>query len=294
MTEDPGLARQMWHQLEPINALFWYSKEMFDEAGALGYAPDDRWSSYFAWRAAPLGPVGATQVASAFHSFSPRTVAAHFPAAWAVASPERVLEARTRIVDRMYRALLGEDGLADPGLAEAADLLRAAVDAADFAGRPLAAANAGLLWPDEPHLVLWQASTILREHRGDGHIAALLTAGLDPVESLVSFAAAGAAPVETFASRGWTDEEWNAGRDRLVARGLLAADGTVTEGGRELRDSIERITDDLAYSPWRALGAGKAARLSELTMPLLVAVLKTGLLPGSNTLGIGKIQAPPR
>ncbi len=108
MTKNPGLARQMWHQLEPVHALFWYSPEVFAEAAALGYDVDTRWPSYFAWRAAPLGTAGVERVSSAFYSFSPRTVAEHIPAAWTVAPPERVLEARMRAVDRMYRTLLGD------------------------------------------------------------------------------------------------------------------------------------------------------------------------------------------
>ncbi|WUH98994.1 hypothetical protein OHR68_36690 [Spirillospora sp. NBC_00431] len=294
MTDDPGLARQMWHQLEAVHALFWYSPEVFAEAEALGYRVDDRWPSYFAWRAAPLGPAGPMPVSSAFYSFSPRMVAEHVPAAWTIAAPDRVLEARVRAVDRMYRTLLGDDGVRAPGLAEAADLARTAAEAASTAGRPLAAANAGLPWPDEPHLALWHAIGILREQRGDGHIAALLAAGLDPVEALVSFAAVGAAPVETFASRGWTGAEWAGARDRLASRGLVHPDGTATDRGRELRDSVERTTDDLAYGPWRTLGAEKSGRLAELTTPILVKVLETGLMPAQNTLGIGKIPAPPR
>ncbi|NDU75562.1 hypothetical protein GWI34_23490 [Actinomadura sp. DSM 109109] len=293
MAEDPGFARQMWHQLEPLHALFWYSPEVFAEARALGYDVETRWPSYFAWRAAPLGAASAEAVSAAFYSFSPRAVAEHVPAAWAVAPPARVLEARMRAVDRMYRTLLG-DGIGDPDVAEAAELARAAAEAASTAGRPLAAANAGLPWPDEPHLVLWHAIGVLREQRGDGHVAALLTRGLDPVEALVSFAAVGAAPEETFASRGWTGAEWAEARDRLAARGLVDAGGAATAPGRELRDDVERTTDDLAYAPWRALGTAKAERLAQLTMPILVKVLETGLMPAQNTLGIGKIQAPSR
>ncbi|MEO3825715.1 hypothetical protein [Actinomadura sp. B10D3] len=293
MTDDPGLARQMWHQLEAVHALFWYSPEVFAEAERLGYDTRTRWPSYFAWRAAPLGAAGPELVSAAFYSFSPRMVAEHVPAAWAVAPPERVLDARLRAVDAMYRALLG-DGIADPDLAEAAELARAAAEAASTAGRPIAAANADLPWPDEPHLVLWHAVGILREQRGDGHVAALLAHGLDPAEALVSFAAIGAAPVETFASRGWTDAEWSAARDRLASRGLVDTEGTATAAGRELRDSVERLTDDLAYEPWRALGAAKADRLAQLTMPILVKVLETGLMPAQNTLGIGKVPAPQR
>ncbi|HEY9369668.1 SCO6745 family protein, partial [Streptomyces sp.] len=161
--------------------------------------------------------------------------------------------------------------------------------AAVTAGRPLAAANAELPWPDAPHLVLWQAATVLREHRGDGHLAALLVAGLDPVEALVSFAAIGAAGERVFESRGWSPAEWAAARARLVARGLVEADGTVTEAGRALRDEVERRTDELAAAPWAALGPDDTARLADLLGEPWLAFLASGLLPAENTLGIGKV-----
>ena len=288
---DYGLTRQMWHLLEPVQAVFYYAPDVFAEAAALGYAVDTRWPSYFAWRAAPLGAAGPQLVAAAFYSFSPRTVAEHVPAAWAVASPEKVLTTRMRAVDRMYRTMLA-DQLGTPGLAEAARLAREAALAAGTAGRPLAAANADLPWPDEPHLVLWQAANVLREHRGDGHVAALLNAGLDPCEALVSFAAIGAAPEETFASRGWTAEEWAAARDRLASRGWVDADGTATERGRDGREEIEWRTDRLADGPWRALGPERAGRLAELIMPILLATVSAGLFPEHNTLGIMTVPAP--
>jgi hypothetical protein len=218
--------------------VFWYAPEVFEEAAALGYEVKTRWPSYFAWRLAPLGAVGPRLAASACYSFSPAMVAAHVPAAWAVASPPRILAARERAVDRMYRALPG-DLIGSPGLAEAADLAREAALAAGTAGRPLAAANADLPWPGEPHLALWHAINVLREQRGDGHITALQVAGLDPCEALVSFAAIGAAPQDVFASRGWSAAEWSAARDRLAARGWVDAEDKATERGREGRDEIE-------------------------------------------------------
>ncbi len=114
---------------------------------------------------------------------------------------------------------------------------------------------------------------MLREHRGDGHIAALLTAGLDPCEALVSFAAVGAAPPEVFASRGWTAEEWAATRDRLASRGWIDAEGQATDLGRSGRDELEWRTDRLADAPWRALGPDRAGRLAELAGPLFAAAL---------------------
>jgi hypothetical protein len=294
-TTGHGLARRMWHQLEPIHAVFWYAPAVFAAAAGLGLDVQTRWPSYFAWRLAPLGPAGPRLAASACYSFSPAMVAAHVPAAWAVATPAEILAARQRAVDAMYRDLFGvsEGGLiGSPGLAEAAELARAAALAAGTAGRPLAAASADLPWPDEPHLILWQAISVLREHRGDGHIAALQTAGLDPCEALVSFAAIGAAPAETFASRGWSREEWSAARDRLAARGWVDAAGQATGRGRAGRDEVEWRTDRLADEPWRALGPDRAQRLAELTLPLLGRAFESGLLPAQSTLGIANVPAP--
>ncbi|MEU2614950.1 hypothetical protein ABZ570_25700 [Micromonospora sp. NPDC007271] len=283
-----AMVRQMWHLIEPVHALVYYAPELTEEAAALGLPTGERWPGYFALRSAPLGAAGPNLVAATYYSFSPRMVAEYVPAVWATADPAKVLAARLSGVDRALRALLGAR-VESAELAEAAALARRAVHAADLGGRPLAAANADLPWPDAPHLALWQAATILREHRGDGHIAALRTAGLDPAESLVSFAAVGAAPVEVFASRRWTAEEWDAARDRLAARGLVDGHGVATEAGRRLRDDVERRTDELAAAPWRALGPA-VGRFAQLVAPLTQAVVATGLLPAQSTLGIRRQQ----
>ncbi|WP_329625673.1 hypothetical protein OG357_23580 [Streptomyces sp. NBC_01255] len=285
----------MWHLLEPLHALLYYAPEAFDEAAALGYDTAERWPSYFAWRSAPLGAPGPARVASAFYSFSPEMVARYVTegagreAQAPTALPADVLAARLRAVDRTYRSVLGEDTVKSPELAEAAALARRAAEAAGTEGRPLAAANAALPWPEAPHLVLWQAATILREHRGDGHLAALLVAGLDPVEALVSFAAIGAAPEAVFESRGWSAAAWSAARARLATRGLVHATGAATDEGRALRDQVELRTDELAAAPWAALGPDGTSRLAELLGGPWLSAIGSGLLPAENTLGIGKV-----
>ncbi|MET7691936.1 hypothetical protein ABZT06_28815 [Streptomyces sp. NPDC005483] len=279
--------RQLWHLLEPLHAVLYYAPEVSEEVAALGYGTKERWPSYFPLRAAPMGRVGAERVTSAFYSFSPRMVAEHIDSAWATAEPGAVLAARLRGIDRVYRAMFG-DRVDSPQLVEAAALARRAAEAVNTAGRPLAAANAELEWPEAPHLQLWQAATVLREHRGDGHIAALLVAGLDPVESLVSFAAIGAASVERFESRGWSAGEWESARERLTARGLVDEKGEATDAGRDLRHQVEHHTDQLAAGPWQLLGAADVTRLADLLGDFWVAVLSSGLLPSETTLGIGK------
>ncbi|MDN3264952.1 hypothetical protein QWJ26_35150 [Streptomyces sp. CSDS2] len=286
MKHSLGTVRQMWRLLEPVHATLYYAPEAFEEAAALGYPTDERWPSYFAYRAAPLGPAGPQLVNALFYSLSPQMVEHYTATAWRTAAPERVLEARSRAVDRALRKLLG-DRIGSPGLREAAGLARRAAVAADTAGRALAAANSALPWPDAPHMVLWQAATLLREHRGDGHIVALQAHGIGPAESLVSHAAVGAAPEEVFTSRQWSEEEWTAARARLAARGLVQADGTATDGGHRIRAAVEKLTDQLAAPPWDVLAPGETDRLAELLIPVVLDIAGTGLLPARSTLGIG-------
>ncbi|MEU3269799.1 hypothetical protein ABZ639_03080 [Saccharomonospora sp. NPDC006951] len=280
------LVRNMWRLLEPVHAVLYYAPEVTEQAGKLGFAIDQRWPSYFPLRVAPLGEAGPALTSAVMYSFSPAMIREHIPRAWREASARDVLRARERGVDAALRMLLG-DRIDGPDLVEAARLARAAAEAADVSGCPLAAANADLPWPEAPHLVLWQAATVLREHRGDGHITALRAHGLDPAEALVSFAAVGAAPEEVFGSRGWTCEEWLAARKRLAERGWVGEAGEATERGREGRAEVEHDTDVLAGQPWRALGTEGAGRLAELVMPITMAVVGSGMLPSASTLGLG-------
>src|SRR5207245_6103215 len=129
----------------------------------------------FAGRAAPMGPVEPGVVTATFFGFHHAMVARALPDAWSFASVDEVLAARLDGVDAALRQLLGAT-VESAEVAEAATLARTAAESASGAGRPLFAANADLAWPDKPHLVLWQATTLLREHRGDGHMVSL-TAG---------------------------------------------------------------------------------------------------------------------
>jgi hypothetical protein len=175
-------------------------------------------------------------------------------------------------------------------MAEAADLAREAALAAPTAGRAFGAANAALPWPEPPHLVLWHAQTVLREQRGDGHVAALLTAELDPVESLALFAADIAMDGGWMRTRrGWGDDEWAAGVDRLVDRGLLGADSTLTAAGRAVRAAVEERTDTLADSAVAALGDARAARLTELVEPLVRAIVARDGFMRDNPMGLAPL-----
>ncbi|KOG45263.1 hypothetical protein ADK75_31895 [Streptomyces virginiae] len=298
-THEPGTIRKLWQLLEPVHAVVYFAPEAYEEAGALGYATDDRWPMYFAYRAAPLGPVAAGLVNALFHSFAPHMVEHYLAQSWHTAPPARVLAARAVAADRALHTLLG-GRTASPELAEAARLARRAAGSVTTGGRPLAAANAALPWPSAPHAVLWHAATILREHRGDGHLAALQAHHLDPVESLVLQSGVGAAPAQWFESRQWSAGEWQAARGRLAARGLLTengdhggdgdggdGDGAATAAGLALRTEVEKLTDELASEPWSALTPQEADRLAELLLPPVLDIVAAGILPTRGTLGIG-------
>lgn len=283
MSVDLGLVRQMWRLMEPVHAIVYYAPEVFARLAKLGFGTETRWPGYFPLRAAPLGAVGPELVSATFYSFNPVMVREYIPDAWQLATPGDVLAARLDGMDEALGAITK-----DLDLTEAADLARRLVNGVSTVGRPLGAANADLPWPDEPHLALWHAATVMREVRGDGHVAALLTAGLDPVEALVSFAGVGAAPRAVFASRGWSGEDWEAAEARLVERGWLNEDGTATEAGHAGRDEVERMTDELVAPAYRAFGADRVGRFAQLLMPVTMAAVQTGLLPQQSTLGMSR------
>ncbi|TDO67542.1 hypothetical protein EV651_103455 [Kribbella sp. VKM Ac-2571] len=273
-------ARRMWKALEPYHAITYFSPETRKATDALGLKGG--WMSYFGCRAAPLGPVGPEIVAAVFYNFHPAMVARSLPDAWSYATPARLLEARLTAVDNAVRRLFP-----DSDFGRAAELGRRAAELAPVAGRPIAAANAALEWPDEPHLVLWHATTILRESRGDGHVAALVAAGLTPCQALVTLSAAGGPSKEIFQlNRRWSDEEWSAASDDLRSRGLLDADGSLTESGRALRQQVEDTTDSLADQGWRALGDELTTELHDLVRPLSAVLMSNGLIPSDNPMAM--------
>ncbi|MHB8438758.1 MAG: SCO6745 family protein, partial [Acidimicrobiales bacterium] len=168
-----------------------------------------------------------------------------------------------------------------------AALAREALDGLDCAGRPLGAANRELPSPDDPVASLWSSATVLREHRGDGHVAALVDAELDGVEAHVTLAAAGGPPRSVLQpARGWTDDEWTAAEERLRHRGLLGPDGTLSAAGTVLRAAVEDRTDRLAGAPWRTLGERRTEELAEALRPLASAVVRSGIIPGQNPMGL--------
>ncbi|MFJ5114380.1 hypothetical protein ACIQAD_27490 [Streptomyces sp. NPDC088551] len=280
MTSLPERAARRCHAVvNPFHSTLYFSPDLGREFARAGL--DDARAVYFVARAAPLGRVGAGTVTAAFYNFRHDLVARHIPYAWDSVSPEDALDARLRAVDSLLRRLLGEETLASKELAEAAELALRATEACTRPARPLYAANADLPVPDAPHLAYWHAATLLREYRGDGHLAALLRAGLDPLEALASHTASGRgmSPQWVMASRGWSQEEWDAAGERLRGRGLLDAEGELTASGTELRKALEDETDRLDRAPYEHLGAAGVARLTELGGALAGAAQAAGAFP---------------
>jgi hypothetical protein len=275
MTTPPELARKMWRTLEPYHGLVYFTPHAATAYAKLGIEGRD---GYFASRAAPLGPVSAELVIATFYNFHPGLVRHAIPAVWEKASPSQILEARLEAVDLALREILGEVVDGDE-ISQAAMLSERAARAASIVGRPLFAGHASLAWPDPPHLVLWHAISLLREFRGDGHIAALVAVDLDPVEALITHASAADGEIAISVlqqSRSWPEDEWESAKDRLRERGLIDGEG-LTDAGVELRTRVEAMTDEAAAGAWTDLSTDEADQLRALVRPWSRAIVQDGV-----------------
>jgi hypothetical protein len=276
VTENEGVgaeaalaARKTWRTLEPLHGMIYFVPEAAEAYAALGI---EGRAGYFASRAAPMGAVSAEVVVATFFNFNPALVHAAIPAAWEVATPAQMVDARWRAVDGAFRRILGDDVVESEDMRRAAHLARAAADVAAtmVEGRPLCAGHAALPWPDESHLVLWHAQSILREFRGDGHVAQLVVCGLSGLEALVTHAAAGDVPAHLLRStRGWPGDAWDGAVAALQERGWLERGEELrfTRWGGEQRQSLEDGTDALAAAPYARLGDERCAELRALVRP---------------------------
>jgi hypothetical protein len=224
--------------------------------------------------------VGAGVVTATFYNFSPSLVAHMIPRAWGVASPEEVLAARLDAARASLTRLLGDDAAGSPEVAELAELLREACGVLTPEGRPLYAGHADLPWPEEPLLALWHGATLLREHRGDGHVLTLVRHGLSGLEALVTHTLTGRGFTEQSArtTRGWSEEEWAAAVAGLTDRGLVA-DGALTADGVALRAAVEQETDELSAAPFVHLGAERTERVADLGGRLSARLVANGAYP---------------
>ncbi len=212
------------------------------------------WNAYFGQRAAPLGAVSAATVTATFYNFNPRLVERSIPSVWDHIPPVKATELRLQGTITAIRRLV-PDLPDDTALIELADVIRAANAELEYAGRPLAAAHVAIDPPEEPLAYLWWAVTVLREFRGDGHVAVLVTEDVGPIEALITSSGYGDGTVEFYQkNRAWSLEEWEAGVERCLSRGWIDTDGALTAVGRELRDRIEESTDRTMEGALDALG----------------------------------------
>jgi len=283
VAEPMSAARAMWTMFEPVHDVTYFAPEAlsgFTEAGLRGY-----WRGYFAGRAAPLGGTPAGVVTASFFNFAPSFVARAIPGVWDLVTPADAIAVREAGAAAALRRLL--DGR-EAEAAKAAGLLWRAAEYLDFAGRALSAANAELPVSADPLTRLWQATTLLREHRGDGHFAALAAADIDGCEAVVLRCAKDTDISRDLMQpvRGWTDEEWGAAAARLAERGLVGEDGAVTAAGRAAHDAVEAATDQAAARPWDRMGTTGLAEVTDVLLPLAQAC--AAALP--QVIPVGRVQ----
>ena len=276
-------ARRLWALYEPIHALTYFAPAALAAAGELGTS---FWARYVAQRAAPLGDVPTAVLIAAFGGFAPGRIADARAGIAPDATPTGALAVRLAGIDAAFGDLPDRPDAAL--LTEAADLAWEAAQACDDAGRVLGAANRALPRPAAPHLALWEATTTLREHRGDGHLAALAVHGVGSVASHVLKVAAGESPGRDLRlGRRIPDAAWSAEVARLVGRGLVRGPDdapVLTDEGAALHAAVEDATDRAAAGPWEALGPARTDRLAELLAPVTAAA--NTVVPSRNPIGL--------
>jgi hypothetical protein len=281
VTSSIPLARRFLATLEPISSMIFFSPEAFAGYQALGL---DGWSGYFCSRASPMGPVSAEVVIATFYNFSPDIVRPNVR--WDLASPEQVLAARLEGARATLARALAE-GARSERLDRAVTLLREARDACPPQGRPLAAGHAGITWPDDELTALWVGATVLREFRGDGHVAVLVAHGVGPVDAILLHSAYIGGNYDFLRkTRQWDDAAIEEGTAGLVERGFLTPEGTLTDAGEKFRLMLEHETDRLAMAPFHALGEERSEELLGILHPVAMRLLETRAAPR----GLGRMD----
>jgi hypothetical protein len=266
------MARRMFELVEPIGVIPYSADDPNEAMFALGFT--DYWDTYFAGRAAPLGVDTTAEVVDAlFYNFAPGEVARHIPKVWRTTTPEAAIAARQAGCVTALRRILG-DHVRSAGFARAAELLTSAATSAPFAGRPMYAALRALPIPDEVVARLFHAASLLREHRGDGHVAALMTEGVGGLEAHVLFALDMGMRAERFGRiHHLPAAQLAAVIDGVRDRGLIGDDGWLSEQGRAVKQRVEALTDDLAAEPYESLGPGELDELMVSLEPLAALLL---------------------
>ena len=275
MQQREPVARRLYELTEPICLVNFSSPEPNDAMAALGMR--NYWDGYFAGRAAPLGLAPAGVVHAVFYNFADGEVARHIPKVWDTTTPEAAHAARERGCVAALRRILG-CLVETPELARAAELLAKASTSAPTEGRMMYAGLRALPMPEELVARLWHAANMLREHRGDGHIAALLSERIGGIEShVLSALDMGIYPAESFGRIHHLPKARLAEvMDGLRARGLLDPSGHLTDTGRATKDRIESLTDALAEAPYDGLDPRELDELIALLDPISSTLKETG------------------
>jgi hypothetical protein len=266
-----SMARRMFELVEPIGVIPYSADEPNEAMFALGFT--DYWDTYFAGRAAPLGLVPAEVVDALFYNFAPGEVARHIPKVWDTTTPEAAIAARQLGCVKALRTILGEHVDSQP-FARTAELLLEAATGAPLEGRPMYAALRALPMPDDVVARLFRAASLLREHRGDGHIAALMSEGVGGLEAHVLLALDMDMPAEKFGRiHHLPAPQLAAVIDSMRDRGLIGDDSWLSESGQAVKQRVESLTDDLAARPYESLEAGELDELMAALEPLAARLL---------------------
>jgi hypothetical protein len=261
-----SMARRMFELVEPIGVIPYAADEPNEAMFALGFT--NYWDTYFAGRAAPLGVVPAEVVHALFYNFAPGEVTRHIPRVWTVTTPEAAIAARQAGCAEALRRILG-DHVASAAFARAGDLLMRAATSAPYEGRPMYAALRALPIPDDVVARVFHAASLLREHRGDGHVAALLSEGVGGLEAHVLHALDSGLPAHAFGRvHHLPAAQLGAVIEGMRGRDLIGADGWLSDAGRALKQRVEARTDDLAAEPYECLEPGELDELIGALEPL--------------------------
>ena len=274
-----AVKRAFWQAIEIIHDVVYFApdtKQRYEAIGLKGY-----WMGYFASRSAALGTPAPEVVVALFHGFAPRMVHRALPDAWSMASRDDILATR---YDHARGALA--PGLGDADVERLAKELTAIWTSLDFAGKGLAAAHASLPVPDDPIGRLWHAATILREYRGDCHVAILTSAGLDGAAANALAVADGRAVPNQRDMRGWTEDEWSGAYERLRRRAWTDEFATITESGRAARAQIEDATDRVSASSFDEEAQARTITLEDALVSAARDIEASGAMPFPNPVGV--------
>lgn len=246
-----GPARRLRDAFEPVAMHAVWSRGTYDALSSLGL----NFLTGYVWgRASGMGEPAAAVVVSAFACFEPGLVTSLYEEARGKVSRADLVTARDESTSRSLARVLGDAGVADADVTRVVGVLRRAIDAADGTGRPLFSGLASQPWPAGPAGQLWRACDILREHRGDGHVAACVAAGVDAVAMNILTELYLGMPLFAYsASRAWPEDVLSATVERLRGDGLVDGDALSAQG-RRLRDDIEAHTDAAQASVVAAIG----------------------------------------